>query len=97
MDLQAMRPTKRRAPPTYLSGLSPEAIVERRNRMAREYSRRAHGRREAAMAMLEQDVAALRVAREAVEGAARAASFILRCQATCAPSSSTPMTAPNRC
>lgn len=62
-----MKPPKRRAPPSDLSGLSAEEIVARRNRLAREYSMQAHERRQAAVQMLEADAAALRVAREVME------------------------------
>ena len=41
--------------------------MARRNRMAREYSRLVHKRRQAATKMLEADAAALRVAREVTE------------------------------
>jgi hypothetical protein len=62
-----VKPPKRRAPPSDLSGLSAEEIVARRNRLAREYSMQAHERRQAAVQMLEADAAALRVAREVME------------------------------
>ena len=66
---QADKPQKRRAPPTDLSGLSAEEIVARRNRLARQYSQLARDRREAVLAMLERDAAALRFVRDILENA----------------------------
>ena len=67
--MQMVKPPKRRAPPSDLSGLSAQEIVARRNRLAREYGKKAQERREIAVEMLEADAAALRVAKEAMEKA----------------------------
>lgn len=60
---------QRRAPPTDLSNLTAEQKLQRRNRMARYYSKLAHERREALTASLEKEVIAQRVAREIIEHA----------------------------
>jgi PAS domain-containing protein len=60
---------QRRAPPADLSNLTAEEKLQRRNRMARYYSKLALERREALTAALEKEVVAQRIARDIVENA----------------------------
>lgn len=60
---------QRRAPPADLSNLTAEEKLQRRNRMARYYSKLARERREALTAALEKEVVAQRVMRDVVEKA----------------------------
>ena len=49
--------------------MTAEEIVARRNRLAREYSRLSRTRRDVVEVMLKEDTAALRFARQVMEGA----------------------------